>query len=121
MILENFHYLPDDVQKQLAFDLRSYQELGVRFVILGVWREKHRMAQFNGDLLDRIIEIPVEPWTEVDFRRVVNSGSDELNVRIARDIVEDAIVSSFSSIGVFQELLKGVCSESGIRETAESL
>lgn len=40
IILENFHYLPDDVQQQFAFDLRAFQELGIRFVILGVWREK---------------------------------------------------------------------------------
>jgi len=74
IILENFHYLNDDIQKQLAFDLRAFQELGVRFVVLGVWREKNRMAQFNGDLLDRVVEIPVEPWTEVDFRRVAGKG-----------------------------------------------
>src|SRR5262245_15149455 len=41
IILENFHYLDDDRQKQLAFDLRTFQELGIRFVILGVWREKN--------------------------------------------------------------------------------
>ena len=34
VILENFHYLPDDVQQQFAFDLRAFQELGVKFVIL---------------------------------------------------------------------------------------
>jgi hypothetical protein len=121
IILENFHYLNDDAQKQFAFDLRAFQELGVRFVILGVWREKNRMAQFNGDLLDRIIEIPVEPWTEVDFRRVVGKGAEVLNVRIDSRIVEKAIDSSFSSIGVFQELLKGLCSEAGIRSTASTL
>ena len=44
IILENFHYLNDDIQKQFAFDLRAFQELGVRFVVLGVWREKNRIA-----------------------------------------------------------------------------
>ncbi|HBE86429.1 MAG TPA: hypothetical protein DDW53_15140, partial [Lachnoclostridium sp.] len=42
VILENFHYLSSDVQKQLAFDLRTFQELGLRFIILGVWKEKNR-------------------------------------------------------------------------------
>ena len=117
VILENFHYLNDETQKQFAFDLRAFQELGVRFVILGVWREKNRMAQFNGDLLDRIFETPVEPWTEADFRRVVNKGSAELNIEINVEMVEQAIRASFSSIGVFQELLKGICSESGVTST----
>ncbi len=117
VILENFHYLNDETQKQFAFDLRAFQELGVRFVVLGVWREKNRMAQFNGDLLDRVVEVPVEPWTEADFRWVANKGSEVLNISISEQILSGAIQASFSSIGVFQELLKGVCGESGVGET----
>lgn len=120
VILENFHYLNEDVQKQFAFDLRAFQELGVRFVILGVWREKNRMAQFNGDLLDRVIEIPVEPWTQTDFRHVVRVGSQELNIEIADELIGRALESSFSSIGVFQELLKGICADAGVTSTART-
>lgn len=114
VILENFHYLNDDIQRAFAFDLRAFQELGVRFVILGVWREKNRMAQFNGDLLDRVIEVPVEPWVEADFRRVAEKGARELNVEIYSALVQGAIDASFSSIGVFQELMKGICIEAKI-------
>jgi hypothetical protein len=103
VILENFHYLNEDTQKQLAFDLRAFQELGLRFVVLGVWREKNRMAQFNGDLLDRIIEVPVEPWTSQDFRRVVVEGSKVLNVAFSPALIDSAVDASFSSIGVFQD------------------
>ena len=117
VILENFHYLSDEIQRQLAFDLRAYQELGVRFVILGVWREKNRMIQFNGDLLDRISEVPVEPWKEVDFRRVAEKGARELNMSFSETILQRAIDASFSSIGVFQELLKGICTDAGVTDT----
>lgn len=117
IILENFHYLDDHTQKQFAFDLRAFQELGVRFVILGVWREKNRMAQFNGDLLDRIVEVPVEPWTDADFRRVAAKGASELRVSFSEEMLTATISASFSSIGVFQELLKGICFEAGIENT----
>ena len=95
-------------------DLRAFQELGVRFVILGVWREQNRLAQFNGDLLDRTIEIPVEPWSEDDFKRVADAGSLELNIALGEDLVDDTIDASFSSIGVFQELLKHICTSAGV-------
>lgn len=117
IILENFHYLNDEVQKQFAFDLRAFQELEVRFVILGVWREKNRMSQFNGDLLDRVVEVPVEPWTENDFRKVSEKGLQLLNVSISPDIINKSIEASFSSIGVYQELMKGVCLGSGVSYT----
>lgn len=121
IILENFHYLSLDVQKALAFDLRSFQELAIRFVILGVWREKNRLTQFNGDLQDRIIEVPVEPWSTQEFKEVIRIGSEKLNVQIADHIQSNLIESAFDSIGVVQELTKEVCAGAGVQETQREL
>lgn len=71
IVLENFHYLPQEVQEALAFDLRTFQDHHIIFIILGIWREANRLIQFNGDLLDRVTEIPVEPWSADDFRKVI--------------------------------------------------
>ncbi len=114
IILENFHYLDEEIQKQFAFDLRSFQELGIRFIILGVWREKNRLIQFNGDLLDRMFEVPVEPWDVSDFNKVVEKGSDLLNIKFSPELIDEIVRSAFDSIGVVQELLKSVCLKSGI-------
>jgi hypothetical protein len=121
IILENFHYLSFDVQKSLAFDLRSFQELGIRFVILGVWREKNRLTQFNGDLQDRMLEVPVEPWSESEFRKVIQIGSELLNISISEEIVRQIIDGAFDSIGVVQELVKGVCLAAGVGERRPDL
>ena len=118
MILENFHYLNDDIQKQFAFDLRGLPRTRSQVCRpRRFWREKNRMAQFNGDLLDRVLEVPVEPWTTEDFKRVADAGAKALNVSFSDEILHKTIEASFSSIGVFQELLKGICSEEGIKET----
>lgn len=101
IIFENFHYLNDELQQQFAYDLRTFQELGIRFIILGVWREKNKMAQFNGDLLDRITEVPVEPWHKDDFIKVAKKGASELSISFYADFLEKACSASFKSIGVF--------------------
>lgn len=114
VILENFHYLTYENQKRFAFDLRAFQELGVRFIILGVWRERNRMLQFNGDLLDRIQEIPVEPWEIKDFRKIVDKGEELLNISFSEDLYQKCCNLSFSSVGVFQDLLHGICLSSDV-------
>lgn len=108
IILDNFHYLNEDVQKQFAFDLRIFQDLDIRFIILGIWRERNRLNQFNGDLQDRVVEVAVEPWGNNDFERVIEKGSNILNVDFT-DIKSRLISSSFDSIGVLQELCKESC------------
>lgn len=117
IILENFHYLEEKIQKEFSFDLRTFLELGVRFVILGVWKEKNRLIQFNGDLLERLIEVPVEPWEKSDFREVIKLGEKQLNIRFSELIKDKIIESAFDSIGVVQELLKTICLNSNIEKT----
>ncbi len=114
IILENFHYLDDDIQQKLAFDLRTFQDLNVKFVILGVWKEANRLTQFNGELQDRVIEIPVEPWDPSDFKKIASLGGKDLNIQIGLSVLDNAIKSSFSSVGVFQELMKLTCKEAGV-------
>ncbi|MEZ8147607.1 AAA family ATPase [Enterovibrio norvegicus] len=121
IILENFHYLSDGVQKDFAYDLRTFQELKVRFVIVGVWKESNRLSQFNGELQDRIDEIPVEPWTEDDFLRIIEKGEQELNVKFATTIKQLCIDNSFCSVGVFQELLKLTCINSDVYTKGENV
>lgn len=119
IVLENFHYLSPEVQERLAYDLRVFQDLGVIFIVLGIWREANRLVQFNGDLLDRVTEVPVEPWLNEDFARVIEKGSKLLNVDFTR-IQDKLIKSSFDSVGVVQELCKQCCIAAGVKETSET-
>ena len=113
IILENFHYLDENIQKELAFHLRIFEDSNILFIVLGIWREKNRLAQFNGDLQDRLIEIPVEPWKSEDFKEVAAIGEKLLAVSF-EEIIDEIITNSFDSIGVFQELCKEVCFASNV-------
>ncbi|HBZ3406810.1 TPA: hypothetical protein MG645_13990, partial [Klebsiella pneumoniae] len=115
-VLENFHYLTVDVQGQFAFDLRTFEEMGIRFIILGVWRENNRLIQFNGDLQDRVAEVPVEPWEKEDFARVADTGEKALNISISEDLKERMFDEAHGSVAVVQELLKKFCEISGVKE-----
>jgi hypothetical protein len=45
---------------------------------------------------------------------VAARGSVELLIEIHSPLIDGAIEASFSSIGVFQELLKRICTEAGV-------
>lgn len=120
IILENFHYLNNDVQKKLAYDLRTFHDKGIRFIILGIWREKNRLTQFNGELSDRITEIPVEPWQNQDFEEVIKIGSLELNIEITKNLKTQIFDLSYGSIGIVQELLKNLCLNNKIEMKQET-
>ncbi|WP_039042921.1 hypothetical protein [Sporosarcina sp. ZBG7A] len=114
IIIENFHYLEEEIQDLFSTDLRLFQENDIRFVILGIWREKNRLTQFNRDLIDRIIEIPVEPWSIDDFEKVIEKGSNILKVQISDSIKKQIKEIAFGNIGIVQELCKEVLVEAGL-------
>lgn len=118
IVIENFHYLELSVQETLAYDLRVFQDHHLIFIVLGIWREANRLIQFNGDLLDRVTEVPVEPWDFIDFNRVIEKGEQLLNVNFSE--VKDQLISdSFDSVGVIQEICKHCCLIAGVNNTSE--
>ncbi|MCL7765368.1 hypothetical protein MPF19_18250 [Polaribacter sp. Z014] len=120
IILENFHYLEEAIQKQLSIDLRIFEDYNILFIILGIWREKNRLSQFNGDLVDRVIEVPVEPWEKDDLAKITQVGLPLLNVDFTK-VLGYIIDSCFDSVGVFQEICKESCYSAGINETKTEL
>ncbi|TMO47198.1 hypothetical protein [Pseudoalteromonas ruthenica] len=117
IVIENFHYLELSVQETLAYDLRVFQDHHIIFIVLGIWREANRLIQFNGDLLDRVTEVPVEPWSPDDFQKVISKGESLLNVDFS-EVKDQLIEESFDSVGVVQEICKHCCLIAGVAETA---
>ena len=115
-----FGLLDDSVQRQLATDLRVFEDYNILFIIIGIWRERNRLSQYNGDLQDRVIEIPVEPWEKADLLKIIEKGQRVLNVSFA-SIQEDLLHACFDSVGVFQELCKEVCIASSVFQTSPQL
>lgn len=116
VILENFHYLAEEVQQQLAYDLKTFHEINVRFVILGIWREADFLITYNHDLQDRLIDIPVEPWAASDFRRVVAKGCRLLDISISENAVDRFVKDAYGNVGMFQEFLRTFCQLSDVQE-----
>lgn len=87
------------------------------FIIRGIWRERNRLGQFNGDLLDRMIEIPVEPWERDDLKRIISEGEPLLNVSF-QNVIDQLIETCFDSVGVFQELAKESCIAANVTQTS---
>jgi len=120
IILENFHYLSEENQKAFSIDLRSFADMNFRFIILGVWQDQNHLLQFNGDLVDRLSEVTVEPWLEKDFKKIIEKGSLLLNIELSDEIINRCIDCSFGNVGIFQELIKETLLNSNIRTAQQT-
>lgn len=120
--LEDFHYLPDETQRDFSFALKAFHEKSdICFIVTGVWREENRLIAYNGDLTERVFSVDVDTWNETSLRKVISVGETLLNIQFEEDFKAELMASCFSSVHLVQEACRRCCRASRIFQTQENL
>lgn len=117
VLLEDFHYLQPDTQKDFTYALKAYYERSsIVFIIIGVWMEENKLIAINGDLAGRLISINAELWTEDNLKEVIFKGAEKLNV-VLDNLADEIIEESFNNVYIVQELCYRICKYYRITKT----
>lgn len=119
VIVEDFHYVPEEEKRKLAFDLKALWDMKTFFIIVGVWAEQNLLQYYNGDLSGRIEEIDIQ-WNIEELREVLSKGEAALNVSFGQSIENSMIDDSNQSVGLLQRIAEKYCFNCGILETAQT-
>jgi len=104
IVLEDFHYLPTETQKDFSVALKAYHEKSALcFIIVGVWLEEDRITLYNGDLRSRIQTINADNWTKDELRRVVSEGERLLNIKFNDEFLDELIDNCYGNVHIVQE------------------
>lgn len=115
LVLEDFHYLPLDTQKDFSVALKAFhEESKYCFIVVGVWLEENRLTVYNGDLTGRITPIDADKWSHEELRKVISEGEQLLNVTFASDFVQELLKDCFNSVYIVQESCYQCCEQSGV-------
>lgn len=119
IILEDFHYLGEETQRDFAFELKAFHENSkFTFIIIGVWLEQNRLTLLNGDLAGRIFSINADKWTEEQLEKVMVKGEELLNIKFSKRTRKEIHKWDIGSVFILQELCQKVCFDSGVEETS---
>jgi hypothetical protein len=118
IVLEDFHYLPVESQKDFSVALKAFhEESKYCFIVVGVWLEENRLTVYNGDLTGRITSINADKWEEPELRTVISKGESLLNISFDSKFADDLIMNCFGSVYIVQEACYQCCVNSGIHQT----
>lgn len=122
IVLEDFHYLPEEVQKDFSVALKAFHENSkITFIIVGVWLEENRLSVYNGDLTGRIFPIDADSWTETDLKKVISDGEALLNIKFTEDFISTLIQNCHSSVHIVQETCYQCCHKNKVFNTRDEL
>ena len=120
IILEDFHYLPTDTQRDFAVALKAFHENShLSFIIIGVWLEENRLSVYNGDLTGRLLPINADRWEAGELKEVIRTGEALLNIRFDRKFIEALIASCYDSVFIVQEACHRVCVLADVHHAAD--
>lgn len=120
IVLEDFHYLPVDTQRNFAFSLKSFHEnSSICFIVIGVWREKNRLVYYNGDLAGRVVSVDADDWNEQELEEVIAAGETLMNVSFDADFRQSVIENAFDTVYLVQEACLLACHEAGVYQTTD--
>ncbi|NTU72792.1 hypothetical protein HGB07_01295 [Candidatus Roizmanbacteria bacterium] len=121
IILEDFHYLSTETQKDFSVALKAFhEESKYCFIIIGVWLEENRLTVYNGDLTGRVVSIDADIWQESELRKVVSDGESLLNIFFSEEFTNDLIANAYGSVYIIQEACYQCCQKYGITRTQET-
>jgi hypothetical protein len=123
VVIEEFHYLPDDTQRDLAFKLKAVHELSDKFVfiVIGVWLETNRLVHLNKDLVGRVAPINADEWTDDDLLRVIREGEVKLNISFPDGFAEKLVERACGSVHLVRAACYRACELSRIYKRCDEL
>lgn len=122
IVLEDFHYLSEEVQRQVAMDLKAFHEKSrLSFIVVGVWLESNRLVMYNGDLAGRLIPIDADKWELYDLHAIITNGEALLNISFSEAVRSAIINAAQGNVGILQEACYRLCEVRKITQTQESL
>lgn len=120
IVLEDFHYLPVDTQKDFSVALKAFHENSeLSFIIIGVWLEENRLSVYNGDLTGRLLPINADKWNREELEKVVSGGESMLNVSFSDEFKNELLETCYESVYIVQETCHQCCIRHNVFKTQQ--
>lgn len=120
VFIDDFHYIPSDVQKELAQQIKEAIRNGVRFVCASVPYHADDVIRSNPDLRGRVFSIDFEYWGTETLKKIAYKGYAELNIDYRASAIDGLVSEAAGSPQLMQYLCLNSCFELGVREKADT-
>jgi hypothetical protein len=116
VFLDDFHYINEEAQVDIAKSIKAIAERGVRVCIASVPHKSDDMVRANDELTGRMISIQFDYWTVQELEIIAKNGFAALGVDIAPEIIKKLATEALGSPQLMQSLCLNLSLEKGIRD-----
>lgn len=119
IFIDDFHYIPADIQTELAQQMKQAVENGVRIAAAAVPFRSEDALRANDDLQGRIKDFSFNYWDEGELVEIARLGFAEMNLNCPYDYALALAREAAGSPQLMQSLCLETCRELKVYETAK--
>ncbi len=116
VFLDDFHYIPRELQESVGRQIKAGSEAGIRFCIASVPHRSDDVVRSNHELRGRTINIDTSYWSADDLLKIGTQGFEALNVDLGPEVISKFVQESCTSPQIMQALCLQLCFNLRIRE-----
>ena len=120
VLVDDFHYMPRDVQHEVAKSLKEAVRLGVKVVTASVSHRGDDVVRANPELRGRVRAIDLKYWRKVELKKIAEYGFKALNADVDELTVSRFAEESAGSPQLMQSMCLQSCFVLNVRERVET-
>ncbi|RKR46124.1 hypothetical protein [Paraburkholderia sp. BL17N1] len=120
IFIDDFHYIPRDVQPAVAAQIKDAIASGVQIVCASVPYHSEDLLRANQDLQGRIFAIDFDYWDTDALMKIGEQGFVELNIEVERDLLRAFAGEAAGSPQLMQSICLNASFELGARQKLDT-
>lgn len=120
LLVDDFHYIPQGVQRAIIQALKAPIFKGLSVIFLAVPHRAFDPITVEDEMSGRFRHIPIPAWTPDDLVLIPQRGFDALHVVVPRELQDRICAESFANPLLVQEICSDLCASAGIFERCEA-
>lgn len=121
IFIDDFHYIPRNIQAGLAQQIKEAIRKGVKFICASVPYHSDDVIRSNPDLRGRIFSIDFDYWGKDVLGRIAYKGFQKANIEYQDEMVNKLVDEAAGSPQLMQYLCLNSCFEKGVKEVSEAI
>jgi len=109
LVIDDFHYLPKDLQEKIVRALKQPIYTGVPVVIIAIPHHRYDVIKIEKEMSARIFQIQIPLWKEKELQYIPETGFNILNVELNPKLIEILAKESIGSPHLMQDFCRLIC------------
>jgi hypothetical protein len=119
LVIDDFHYLPNELQGNLVRALKPLIFDGLPVVIIAIPHRRYEAMKVEREMTGRIMPIDIPPWTEDELKFIPDTGFSLLGYTISSEGTLRLARESIGSPHLMQDFCRSICRLKGLRKSSQ--